>query len=336
MLRRGAATFILCALFAAACGNNGSNPFSQTTLSRPPSADAVLLFLSGSWSSTPGQGRELLALNADGSTLERLTNCAETDKPCDFVDVAPSPVRTRVAAVRTTVDAEAGANALYFMDLSRSVETIIVQRRVGTVDWSPDGTFLLYTSVTQESGHEDLFYVAPDGTGDQNLSSTPTISERAPRIDPFSRTAVYEHIDEAAVPRVYLYPASPLTDGPATGPALPGTPYVVGSDADPVFSPDGTVVAFRRLTGTGNGGLGTWDLLSVSAGGGDVQVIASGGDVYRGAPDWSIHGLLYVETDATAGESRLVTIRPDGTGRTVLRTEPSDFRMASPRWLASP
>jgi Tol biopolymer transport system component len=334
--RRTLATLVL--LLAAGCGKDQSNPFDRLNAARPPSDDAVLLFLSGSWASEAGQARELFALNADGSVPEQLTHCAENSTPCDFLQVAPaSLLRSRVAAVRTTPDAEAGTAALYFMDLSRGVETLIVPRRgVSGVDWSPDDSFLLYSSTvssaTGGSGVEDLFYVYPDGTNDQDLTLTADIRERSPRLDPFGRTAVYESIDATRVGRIYLYPGTALTSGPTSGEPLAGTPYVVGADADPVISPDGTTVAFRRLTSTGSGGLGTWDILRVDINGGDPEVVATG-PVFRGAPDWGPSGLLYVETDAASSESRLVVVQPDGTGRAVLRTENAGFRMAAPRWL---
>ncbi len=78
--------------------------------------------------SEPGP-REILAIDLAGTTVERLTNCAAAAKPCDYVQVAPAPDRNRVAAIRTEVGAEPGATALYFIDLSRSVETLLQARR---------------------------------------------------------------------------------------------------------------------------------------------------------------------------------------------------------------
>ncbi len=199
--------------------------------------------------------------------MERLTGCAEAATPCDFIQVAPSPDRNRLAAIRTTPEAAAGASALYFMDLSRSVETLIFpSRRVDSVDYSPDGSFIIYSAIVPQSTQEDLYYSQPNGTAEQNLTDSAAFRERSARIDPFARTAVYEGIDESGVSRIYLFSQTPLTSGPATGESLPGTPYVVGADADPVFSPDSLSVAFRRLTGVGNGGLGTWDVLTRAGG----------------------------------------------------------------------
>jgi hypothetical protein len=336
MLRRGPlAVCVVVTLSLAACRGSQNNLLGSVQ-SRPPSADSVLVFVSGSWAPEPGQPRELLATNADGTKVERLTACAEAAQPCDMLQVALAPDRNRIAAVRSTPDAKPGASALYFMDLSRGVEKLMFPRKaVSSVDWSTDGSFLVYSSPGQGlSSVEDLYYTEPNAANDQALTSTATIRERSPRIDPFQRTAVYEQIDETGVGRIFLYAQPPvaLTTGPASGPALPDTPYVVGADADPVFSPDASRVAFRRLTGTGNGGLGTWDVLTVASDGTDLQTVVTGG-LYRGAPDWGKSGLAFVESDAASGKSQIVVVQPDGSGRKVLVEEDAAFLMGAPRWI---
>jgi hypothetical protein len=333
MLRRALVATSL--VLAVSCGSDAGNPFAALISSRPPSADAALVFVSGSWAEAPGQPRELLALDASGSKLERLTRCTESSTPCDFLQVALSSSRDRVMAIRSTAGAEAGASTAYYMDLARSVETVVFpRRRVDAIDWSPDGSFVVYAAVVPQTNQEDLFYSSPNGQDEQNLTETLTVRERAPRIDPGGQTAVFERIDESGVGRIYIFANTAVTSGPATGPALPGTAYIVGGDADPVFSPDRAYVAFRRLTGVGNGGLGTWDLLTVRLDGVSTPTVLATGALYRGAPDWGRKGILYVETEAATSRSQLVVIQPDGTGRTVLRTEDAGFKMGSPRWLA--
>jgi Tol biopolymer transport system component len=301
------ALLVALAALLVGCANQGANPFNVFSPSRTPSADAVLLFVSGSWATATGGPRELFAANADGSKIERLTTCTQAAQPCDMLQVAPAPGRERIVAVRSTPGAAAGTQVLYFMDLSRSAETIIApRRRVESADWSPDGTFLVYSASTPPTSDEDLFYSASDGTSEQNLTGTTTVRERSARIDPFGRTATYELIDDSGV---------------------------VGADADPAFSPDATSLVFRRLTGTGNGGLGTWDLMVVPANAAAAAVTIASGAVYRGAPDWGPNGILFVETDAATSKSELVRIQPDGSGRTVLHTEDAGYRMAAPRWL---
>jgi hypothetical protein len=334
MLRRGL-LFVSVALSIAACQGSSNSALIGATQSRPPAADAVLVFVSGAWSSDAGQPRELFSSNADGSKIERLTGCAQLAQPCDILQAAPSVDRNRVAAVRTTPGAAAGSSGLYFMDLSRSVEKLLFARRqVNAVDWSPDDSFLVYSSFGDGlAAAEDLYYCLPNATGDQALTSTTAARERNPRINALASTATYELIDENGVARIALFGVGALTTGPATGPALSGTPYVVGADATPAFSPDSKSVVFRRLTGVGNGGLGTWDLMVVGSDGSGLRTVASG-PVFRGAPDWGRTGIVFVETDAAEGKSRLVLVQPDGSGRTVLHEEPAGFQMAAPRWLA--
>lgn len=332
MLRR--LTLAVLATASLACSNSGGNPFGVVSPARPPAADHAIVFVSGSWSADERAPREVMAVAADGSNPQQLTTCARASEPCDILQIAPSPDRNRLIAVRTTPDAAPGSQVLYFMDLGRSVETILLpQRRVDSADWSTDGSFLLFSSVAGQAGNEDLFTSQPNGTEEQNLTQSIDVRERHARIDPFGRTAVFERIDAAGVSRVYLYRETAVTSGPATGPGLPGTPYVVGADADPAFAFDASAIAFRRLTGIGNGGLGTWDLMTTTGASGEVPTTLVSGPLHRGAPDWGPDGIVFVETDAAAGTSQLVLVQPDGSGRTVLRTEKAGARMGSPRWL---
>ena len=332
MLRRS--LLVAAAISVSACGDNGGNPFAATSPSRPPAASAAIVFVSGSWAPEPGKPREVMAVAADGSGLQQLTTCARESPPCDMLEVAPSPDRNRLVAVRTTPDAEAGANALYFMDLARSVQQIIVsKRRVESADWSADGSFLLYSTVNPQTQNEDLFTSNPDGTNEQNLTDSLDVRERSARIDPFARTAAFERLDASGVSRIYLFRETAITSGPAGGDLLPGTPYVVGSDATPSFSPDSSQLVFRRLTGVGNGGLGTWDLMTIAVATGSTPRALVSGPLYRSAADWSSAGILYVETNVTAGTAELVLIQPDGSGRKVLRSEAAGYRMGAPRWL---
>jgi Tol biopolymer transport system component len=326
----------LATLLAPACSNDEENPFAQFSLSRAPSEDAVLIYASGAWAEEPGRARELFAVNADGSEVQRLTTCAAEVEFCDFVSVAPSSNRDRVVAVRGSQVGDPDAAALYFMDLSRSVETIIAPAaRVQDCDWAFDDSIVLYSN----GDVEDLSFVQPTGDEDQSLTDTPELRERSARLDLGVSTAVFEGLDEtpgkSRIFRLFAPESEPITDGGPGSEVLPGTPYVVGSDVSPVFSPNSQFVAFCRLTGSGNGGLGTWDILTVpSDGSAEPELVVGGGDVFRGEPDWAFDGrIVFVETDMATGESRLVVIQPDGTDRQVVHVEDAGFRMGSPRWL---
>ena len=55
MLRR---LFVVASIaLAAGCGDDPVNPFNRLAVARPPSADAVLLFVSGSWDGRAGERR---------------------------------------------------------------------------------------------------------------------------------------------------------------------------------------------------------------------------------------------------------------------------------------
>ena len=151
-----------------ACSNDVENPFDQFSFSRAPSEDAVLMYVSGAWAEQPGFPREVYAVNADGSAVERLTSCTQRDNPCDFLQVSPSPNRERIIAVRGAVAGDPEASALFFVDLGRSVETVIAAaRRVQAADWAFDERFIIYS--TEVDAVENLFLVEPNGEGNQVL-----------------------------------------------------------------------------------------------------------------------------------------------------------------------
>jgi Tol biopolymer transport system component len=175
----------------------------------------------------------------------------------------------------------------------------------------------------------------PNGQNNENLTSTTDVDERRARIDPTGTVAVYERIETGGKGRIFIYlnrntQVGVTTSGTGTG-ALTGTPYQVGSDADPDYAPDGRTVVFRRLTSLGNGGLGNWDVMTVRIDGTGLTTLATGPG-YRGAPDWGPRGIVFPENDPTTGLLRLVMIATDGTLRTPL-TVASTAGLQAPRWL---
>ncbi len=338
-MRFGTLLVVLGAALVASCSDDPENPFDAFSPSVSPSEDAAVIYVSGAWAEETGQPRELFAVDADGTEVMRLTTCTQQSNPCDYLQVAPSSNRDRVLAVRGTIEGDPLATALYFVDLGRSVETIITPaRRVEGADWSVDDAFVVYSTGLPE----DLFLVQPNGDENRALTETAELRERSPRIDRTQVAVAYEAFE--ATPgksgiQVFVGSGGPplmLTIGGPGTEVLPETPYIVGSDASPAFAPDSQQIVFRRLTGTGNGGLGTWDLYlvdTVESESTEPVLLLGGGDVYRGPPDWGDDGIIFVETDSTSGESRLVVIQPDGSGRQVLHSEDAGFRMGAPRWL---
>ena len=325
------------------CNTEYDNPFARTDIGVPPPATADVVFTSNSYTTRAGLPRDLFAVEDGGAGLTRLTFCNTDPRRCDNIEAAPSPERQRMAVRRVSADPDkdgrltpADGEALMFVDLARGTEAELVpaNARVSGMDWSPLGDFIIYSALG-EGGLEDLWIMDPNGQNNRNRTVSATITERRPRLNTSANSAVYERIDATGKGQIYIFSAFKVTSGGPGTEALAGTPYIVGSDADPDFSPDGRLVVFRRLTGTGNGGLGTWDILTARTDGTEMTVVATG-PAYRGAPDWGPEGILFNEVNVAASTSQLVLIDPAGTNRRTPVSLGASFLLSFPRWLAPP
>ncbi len=351
----------LVPLALAACNGDYPNPFEGQIRTGKPTADAGLVFTGNGWSETAGSGREAFSLSAGGASLTRLTFCNETALACDTAEVVLAPDRRR--AILRVLDTDTNGDgvlraddgyALVFADLDRQAQANLVEasQKVTGMDWSPVQDLVVYSA--QGIGGEDLFRTDPirptaDNQQDTRNLSCPTgqngvtppcdnrIRERRPRIDPSGQFLVYERIGADGKGQIWAFQnvASifPITTGGPGSEPLTGTPYVVGSDADPDFSPDNASIVFRRLTATGNGGRGTWDILAVDSDGTNLRTVARGG-AWRSAPDWAIDGsIAFAEIPVSTGIPALVRVNADGSNRQVLFSLPAGFSLDFPRWL---
>jgi len=342
MIARHLRSAIAAATLLGACNTTYDNPFANSNPTVAPRADATIIYTSNAYAARPGSPNEVFAVGDGGAEVTRLTFCNNEARRCASLEAAPAPDRFRVALRRVDADTNkdgqltaADGEALLVVDLARSVEGGLLQSnaKVSGIDWSPTGDVLVY-SATGDGAIEDLYRADPNGQNTRNLTSTAAVRERRPRIDPSGSAALFERIDTDGKGQIWLFTSTGaqvrVTSGGDAGAALPGTPYVVGADADPDFSPDGRSVVFRRLTGTGNGNLGTWDIMTARLDGTGLATVVTGA-AFRGAPDWGAKGILFPESDATS--SRLVLVQADGSGRQVLVTLGSSFDISYPRWL---
>jgi Tol biopolymer transport system component len=325
-------------LTTGACNRDYPNPFSQATSSQAPPASAAIIFTSGQWSTTAGAGREVYAMDLDGSGLTRLTTCNGGEQPCDNAEVSTAPDRIRVY-VRRSLGDPLTLPALVYLDLARSVGQEVIPTTVASssVDWSPVDGVIVYTG-RGAAGAEDLYAMDVNGANNRNLTESDTVRERAARIDPTGSVAAYERLEGLSTgkSRIYIFQNTatqiPVTSGGPGTEVLAATNYVVGSDTDPDYSPDGRSLVFRRLTSAGNGGLGSWDICTVTTTGTNLTVIATG-NLHRGAPDWGTRGIVFTETDVAEGSSKVVVMQPDGSGRQVPFTQAARFNIGTARWL---
>ncbi|PYQ07023.1 MAG: hypothetical protein DMF83_10735 [Acidobacteria bacterium] len=333
---------IVAAALLGACNTTYDNPFANSNPTVAPRADATIVYASNGYAARPGSPDEIFAVGDGGAGVTRLTFCNNDTRRCSSIEAAPAPDRFRVALRRVDTDSNkdgqltaTDGEALLVVDLARSVEGGLLQSnaKVSGIDWSPTGDVLVY-SAAGEGGIEDLYRADPNGQNTRNLTSTNTVRERRPRIDPSGSAALFERIDVDGKGQIWLFSSTGaqvrVTTGGDGSAALAGTPYVVGSDADPDYSPDGRSVVFRRLTGSGNGALGTWDIMTARLDGTGLTTLVTGA-AFRGAPDWGPKGIVFPEVDSTS--ARLVLVQGDGSGRQVLVTLGSSFDISYPRWL---
>jgi len=338
------AAAMILALVLPSCSSQYPNPFENSNQMVPPPTAARIVFTSNTYAARAGSGLDVFAMEETGAGVTRLTFCNTTDRRCDYLEAIPSTTRSR-QAVRRLLDSNgdgkitsADGESLRIVDLSRAVEGELVpgNAHVTGADWSP-GEEVLYYSAAASATDDDLFQITSNGQSNQNLTSTTAQRERRPRFNLSGTALAFERIDASGRGQIWIATSlglRTLTPNATAGAALANTPYVVGSEADPVFSPDGRVLLYRQLVATGNGGLGQWSLMTIRT---DVANAAptplvSGGGAYRGAPDWNATGIIFVETVSGSGP-QLVLVDASGGARKVLMTAGAGFEVAYPRWL---
>jgi Tol biopolymer transport system component len=335
---------LLAAALALGCGREYGNPFAGSHMTVAPSAAADIVFTSNVHAARPGAAREVFAVEDSGANPTRLTFCSDGG-PCSTLEASFSSDRRRAIVRRVTADTDgdrtltaADGEGLSLVDFARSVEGPLLPgtARVSSVDWSSISDVVVFSAAGTGGAAEDLYRMDPNGQNNRNLTVTAGIRERHPRVDPTGSVAAFERIDPAtAKGEIWVFftaqAQSRLTTGGATGPALLQTPYVVGSDADPDYSPDGRTIVFRRLRALGDGRLGHWDLMTVRADGTGLTTIVTG-PAFRDAPDWAAGGIVFTETGSD-GRTEIVVVDADGSNRRSVVTAGAGFELASPRWL---
>ena len=194
-----------------------------------------------------------------------------------------------------------------------------------SADVSADGSEVAFEDWADPSS---VYVVGIDGAGFRKVTPDGCdCSEWDPAFDPTGKRLVYGHAEAG---RAWLE-IRDLASGTTTkltsteGPASDSVPEA------PSWSPDGTRIAFVRLTWSGqpttmgrvhyHTGKPTADVLSIVTVEGGATVDLPTPDWLPGDPDWSPDGSLLVFTngpttmfDDSTTNHPILTIRPDGTG----------------------
>jgi len=165
-----------------------------------------------------------------------------------FLDVAWAPQARRIAVTTQHYDGSAGGVAVYSLKTHKLVGLRVLSGtgwRPSLVDWSPDGTRLIFSAyyVPASNPHDitnaDLWSVRPNGTGLRRLTNSPGVYDGAPVWAPRGKRIAYSQGWDCST--------VVIANADGTGPrSIPG-----GCKGDPDWSPGGThmAVSFR---GTGN------------------------------------------------------------------------------------
>jgi Tol biopolymer transport system component len=198
--------------------------------------------------------QDIYVMNADGSGLRKIAADPALDR-----EPAWSPDGSKIAFTSNR-DAPVAANSydIYVTNANGTGKPIRITNQPGNEsdpNWSPDGSKLLYVSTADTpsfpnpGGDDEIYAMNPDGTGVSRLTdntaydSTPDWSPDGKMIA-FTSTrdgkgAIYKMNADGSGQTKIDYQA------PCIDPQDPDLPRCVG-DGYPVWSPDGTKIAFLR------------------------------------------------------------------------------------------
>jgi Tol biopolymer transport system component len=221
---------------------------------------------------------------------------------------------------------------IWVMDADGSNQTNLTNTpdtNEGQPAWSSDGTRIAFTNDQDEvGGFSDIWVMDADGSNQTNLTKTPD----APDADNFHEYQPSWAPDGAQIAFVRELEGQIFSEQADifvmdTDPDTNDATNITNSDAseiDPVWSPDGTKIAFAGVRDSG------FEIVTMDPDGQNEEILT--GDRFEGddrAPDWSPDSTKVVfmkqsQVDGCCEPWEIWAVNRDGSGDTNLTNHPSD------------
>ena len=237
-----------------------------------------------------------------------------------------TPDNGPIAFGRANPQLGGSAKSLWVARADGSHQQQLTRDETGFSDWSPDGRRIAFDFVSDTGVH--IATMSPEGKGRRSLTSAPGVQE-GPKWSPDGRLIAYDAFAAGQDPfAVSIWVMR--SDG--TDPHELTQGFI---DVEPVFSPDGTRIAFGRITGDSpEGQLEAVNVVNVD-GTGLHEILAPRAGLEH--PDWSPDGRLISfniapESGSAPDSGAILAVRPDGTGLKVVRPPSDGLRFFKPVW----
>jgi len=286
---------------------------------------------------------EIYSMNADGSSLSRLT-------VNDFNDDHPrwSPDGTKILFQSDRDNPETGNADIYIMNANGSGQTRLTTDAAddSAAVWSPDGTKLVFQSL-RNGLYYQVYVMNADGTNQLNKSNGIAADYQPSWSPDGAKIAFASERDHAGRPSVYVMNANGLNQTRLT---FTSEPF---RDEQPAWSRDATKLAF---VSTRDSVIETWQETDDEGGILNRSRVLTNKEVYKmnadgsnqirltntlendDSPSWSPDGIQIIfrserERDAYDPAQQLWTMNSDGMNQAIISS--NEFGDYSPSWNTS-